>query len=280
MRVKGRLTDKQLEFLDSRIQPSGRRIQDADNRKVLDEVFDQFTLLLLYKLISNGWIESLEYPISTGKEANIFLAHTVDPEVLEMTGQEDVDVEDDEVGFLAVKIYRTTNAEFRNVARYINGDPRFSQVKKGREMIFQWARKEYRNLEIMTRLDIPVPVPVHCVKNILLMELIMDGDHPAPKLKQCALEDPEATMDAVLAHMRKMLTEAKLVHSDLSEYNMLIRDGEPVIIDAAQGVLTAHPEAGEFLRRDVANVVRFFKSKGVKRDLEETVRYVAGGDKK
>ena len=56
--------------------------------------------------------------------------------------------------------------------------------------------------------------------------------------------------------------DARLVHGDLSEYNVLMFDGEPILIDCGQAVTSDHFNAKEFLRRDIENVNRFFRNRG------------------
>merc|ERR1719265_535923 len=56
-----------------------------------------------------------------------------------------------------------------------------------------------------------------------------------------------------------MMQECKLVHGDLSEYNMLYHEGQVVIIDVSQSVENEHPQALDFLKRDCVNVNGFFK---------------------
>jgi len=65
--------------------------------------------------------------------------------------------------------------------------------------------------------------------------------------------------------MRTMFQQCRLVHADLSEYNMLYHPKEKrvYIIDVSQSVEHEHPYAMDFLRMDCNNVNRFFKSKGV-----------------
>ena len=78
-----------------------RRERDADDRKTYDEVFDKATLMVIYKLITEKVITSVDYPISTGKEANIFKGTTPKGDAV------------------ALKIYRLATATFKNIIRYI-----------------------------------------------------------------------------------------------------------------------------------------------------------------
>ena len=63
----------------------------------------------------------------------------------------------------------------------------------------------------------------------------------------------------VLLNVRTMYHSCKLVHGDLSEYNMLYHNGEAYIIDVSQSVEHDHPHALEFLRKDLVNVTEFFR---------------------
>ena len=49
----------------------GVRIKDADQVKVRDDVFDEVTLMALYRLVHRKQISVIGGPVSTGKEANI-----------------------------------------------------------------------------------------------------------------------------------------------------------------------------------------------------------------
>ena len=82
-----------------------QKIKDksVEDRKTYDEVFDRDTLLVLYKMLSSKVLKSLDYPISTGKEGNIFRASGEEKELF------------------AVKIYRTSTSTYKNFTKYITG---------------------------------------------------------------------------------------------------------------------------------------------------------------
>ena len=66
-----------------------------------------------------------------------------------------------------------------------------------------------------------------------------------------------------------MIYRAELVHADLSEYNILNYNEEPVIIDCGQAVLLSHPMAKEFFERDVRNMCNYFRKRGLEKTPEE-----------
>lgn len=235
-------------------------VEDQD-RKTLDEVFDKPALLTIYKLMTDGLIETIDFPISTGKEANVFRVTSPDGD------------------FYALKIYRTSNLTFKRIARYIEGDPRFKGIHGSRrKVIFAWATKEFRNLQRLRVAKVRVPEPIKFSQNMLVMEYIgIEGGNPAPPLKEVDLDDPARIYKTTIRYMRLAYQKAQLVLGDLSEYNILMQDDEPVIIDVGQGVMTDHLNAKEFLLRDVENINRYFRSWDVEvMETEKLMRHIMG----
>lgn len=233
------------------------RRRDADDRKSCDSVFDKQNLLRIYKLFSDGVIDQFEFPISTGKEGVVFSATRPDK------------------GRVAVKIYRTTTSSFRDMAKYVQGDPRFRGITTNRrKLILAWAAKEYRNLQRLYDVGVRVPKPIAHHQNIVVMEYIGTDEGPAPEMREVAIDDPGSVARKVFDYMRLAYQKAELVHGDLSEYNILMLGPEPVIIDVGQTVLLDHPMAEEFLVRDVTNLARFFKRRGVAFDIEKELKEI------
>ena len=215
------------------------------DRRVFDQVFDRLTLLSIYKLMKSGSIDTIEYPIARGKEAHVFYAKS--PE-----------------GPVAVKIFHTSNAVFKNLMQYIEGDPRFGGLKRRhRDLVTIWVRKEHRNLMRLKKWDLNVPEPLAVFNNVLVMEYIGIEDSPAPKLRDVEVENYEVVFDKLLEFLCISWHDAKLVHADFSPFNVLMQDGEPVVIDVGQAVALAHPSANEFLVRDVTRLVEWGNKQGV-----------------
>ena len=253
-----RIDDRKLRLLESRVDALKRTKKDADQRKTYHEVFDQTTLFALYKLISDGTLHTVDYPVATGKEGNVFHATTKD-------------------GGVALKIYRVNTATFRSLSEYIVGDQRFKKIGRTfREMITVWAQKEFKNLSKMLEAGARVPRPMVVHQNCLVMEYIGDETTPAPLIRTVALEDPKGAFVDVVSSMKAM-RKAKLVHADLSEYNILWWDDHPWIIDCAQGVTLDHPRSQDWFLRDCANVAKYFARLHVDTDADRLAETVLGG---
>jgi len=253
------IDDRRLRSLEAQVDALKTREKDSDTRKTYDQVFDRAALMTIAALINDGAIATLDYPVSTGKEASVF--HATDPE-----GRAK-----------AVKIYRIATATFRNIAVYIEGDPRFKKVRKAtRPTILAWAQKEYKNLVRMGDAKVRVPQPERLMDNVLVMEYIGDETQPAPTLREVALDDPNSVYEDVLANMR-LIRKSELVHADLSEYNLLYWGGRVVVIDVGQAVTLDHSRAEEWFKRDVSNIARFFHRLRVRVTPGELERAVLEG---
>ncbi|HVM45648.1 MAG TPA: serine protein kinase RIO [Candidatus Thermoplasmatota archaeon] len=255
----GELPEDWQDFVLGRIESqkvAARRRSDED-RKTLDEVFDKSTLLVLYKFINNGYLETLDYPVSTGKEANVFHATTPQGDSV------------------AVKIFRTNTATFRSFMTYIAGDPRFGHVKPNRrDIVYVWAQKEYKNLQRYFEAGVRVPNPIAWRENVLIMEFIGDEGTPAPRVKDAPFDDPAKAYEALVDQYRLGSERGGLVHGDFSEFNILNQGNAPVVIDVAQAVLSHHPMAAELLARDAKNLAAYFRRQGVKVTADETLKRI------
>ncbi|OPY37466.1 MAG: RIO-type serine/threonine-protein kinase Rio1 [Methanoregula sp. PtaU1.Bin051] len=251
---------KKEERFDRALEEMGIRIKDADQMKVRDDVFDEITLLALYKLVHKKWISVVGGPISTGKEANVFYAE-----------REGIPI--------AIKIYRIRTANFTTMGEYIRGDRRFASVRKNRkDLIFAWTKKEFSNLARAKDAGVPVPEPLVWDRNILIMSFLGEDERPYPQLRSVKLEDPMAVYKQIIGYIEALYSKAGLIHGDLSEFNILYGD-QPYFIDMGQSVTRDHPRALPFLMRDVKNINRFFRNRCDVRGDEEIFNDITGLDK-
>jgi RIO kinase 1 len=218
--------------------------KDSDQRKVLEEVFDRSTLLAVEELISRKDLGDLYGVVNAGKEARVYLG------------------EDRQGKPVAVKIYLVSSSDFRKRMGYIAGDRRFGKLPSGsRDTIYLWTRKEFKNLQLAEFAGVRVPKPICFLKNILVMEYIGTPPDRAPTFAESEVDEDDYgwTFKSIEALWKR----AKMVHADLSEFNVFKTPDGDVLFDMGSAVLSSHPQAEEFLRRDISNMVRFFRKRGV-----------------
>ena len=217
-----------------------------EQMKIEEGVFENRTMLRLGKLFSKKIVSRLEFITARGKEADVYIAKSG---------------ENVEAGFVIVKIFRLETAAFQKRVNYVAGDPRFGKTKKTPfAVVSEWCKKEYGNLMLAEAAGVHAPRPYAFSGNVLAMEFIGDEESgtPADMMKDVRLEHPSEVLDVVLDDVKKLYA-CELVHGDLSEYNILMKDGVPYMIDVGQAVLLEHPEAMNYLRRDVHNILAYFR---------------------
>lgn len=224
------------------------------DRRVFDQVFDRLTLMSLYKLMKTGVIDTLDYPIARGKEAHVFHGTNIDGKSV------------------AVKIFHTSNAVFKNLVQYIEGDPRFGGLRRRhRDLVDIWVRKEHRNLSRLSRWGLNVPKPLGIHKNVLVMEYLGHETGSSPKLREVKVENPEEVVDDLLNFLAVAWQKSNLVHGDFSPFNILWHKQRAVVIDVGQAVVQGHPKAEEFLVRDVTRLVEWANKNGIDLTLAEAM---------
>lgn len=277
---KLRLTDAEAG-LGSKVSGGG----DRSDRATSEQVLDPRTRLILLQFLNRGVVSEINGVLSTGKEANVYHAvSSLDAETPEaQNGQDAAAVPRGGTQILhrAIKIYKTSILVFKDRDKYVTGEHRFRKgynKSSNRAMVKVWAEKEFRNLKRLHAADIPCPKPVALKNHVLIMEFLGDRKGwPAPRLRDVSdteIPSPEAWRDVytcLLRYMRTMYQVCRLVHADLSEYNLLYQKGTLYMIDVSQSVEPDHPRSLEFLRMDIKNVSDFFDRKGVNTLSHRTV---------
>lgn len=226
------------------------RAKDKADRATVEQVLDPRTRMILFKILNKGVICEINGCISTGKEANVYHATNAD-------GYE-----------RAVKVYKTSILIFKDRDRYVTGEFRFRHgycKHNPRKMVKTWAEKEMRNLTRMHQAGIPCPEPIILRSHVLVMDFIGTDGWPAPLLKDVTLSESKSRELYLqcIQIVRNIFWKCRLVHADLSEFNMLYQQDQLYVIDVSQSVEHDHPHALEFLRKDCTNVTDFFKKNGV-----------------
>ncbi len=220
----------------------------------------------------DGAIDTELGMLKTGKEADVFLIERSGP----LTGH---------TTLMAAKRYRSAEHRmFHRDAGYLEGRrERESRLNRatgnrssfGREVIAgQWAGAEFYALGRLWSIGeqyggVRVPYPVQLVGTELLLEFIGTPDgQAAPRLVQMRPSiDELESLWSQLVDALTVLARMGLAHGDLSPYNVLVHEGQLVLIDLPQVVdVVINPQGPQFLARDVNVMAKWFTSRGLEHD--------------
>jgi RIO kinase 1 len=206
-------------------------------------------------LIDDGVVDEVISQLMGGKEATVYIVRV---------GKK----------HLCAKVYKEADQRsFKHAAQYQEGrkgrnSRRARAIQKGskygrEEQEQGWQTAEVDALFKLASAGVRVPEPFACINGVLLMELITDKHgHVAPRLNDITLSKEQAIADhsIMMDNIVRMLCVG-LVHSDLSEFNVLLDEHGPVIIDLPQAIdAAANNQAKMFFTRDVNNITRYYAS--------------------
>ncbi|MBL8422949.1 MAG: serine protein kinase RIO [Candidatus Accumulibacter phosphatis] len=209
----------------------------------------------LTALVEEGLVDEVIGQLMSGKEATVYVVRCGE-------------------AIRCAKVYKDANQRsFRKNASYQEGrkvkNSRQARAMEkgsryGRRMQEEvWQSAEVDALYRLAAAGVRVPQPYICFAGVLLMDLVLDADgHAAPRLNDVELSEELAlAYHALLMNQVVRMLCAGVIHGDLSEYNILVGEGGPVIIDLPQAVDAAgNSDAAEMFERDVLNLRTYFSA--------------------
>lgn len=204
-------------------------------------------------LVDDGLIDDVLQRLKSGKEADVYTV---------LCGGK----------VQCAKVYKeATQRSFKQAVQYQEGrktrnsrNARAMQkgTKFGRKQQEEsWQTAEVDALFRLANAGVRVPQPYLCIDGVLLMELVTDANGSvAPRLSDVSLSEEQAVTDfhTMIRNIVRMLC-AGIVHGDLSEFNVLLDDQGPVIIDLPQAVdAAANNHAESMFERDVDNITSYY----------------------
>lgn len=196
-------------------------------------VFNGYDSLALHTLTRRGTIQAFGSQIGVGKES----------EVYEAMG----------LGVVVLKFHRVGQRSFQS-ARTKRGYMPESGHCPWLFASSASAKREYEALQILHP-AVSVPLPIDQNRHVVAMSFI-----PGVNLVRAVLEEPQEILDDILGNIREAY-KLGVVHGDLSEFNVMVDEERCWLIDWPQWVEISHPNAAEILRRDVENVLQYFRRK-------------------
>ncbi len=209
--------------------------------------------LAINALVKAEILEAFGKPLGVGKEADVYDALTPDNKRI------------------AVKFHRLGRTSFRQTRR-VRG---YAAERRHISWLYQSrlaAEKEFEALKLLYPHRVAVPKPIYQNRHTVAMGMIEGAE-----LAECkGLPNPQKTLQEILSNIHKAYKHAGIIHADLSEYNIIIKPSwHTLIIDWPQYVTREHPNAEQLLKRDIKNLLRFFRRKyKLKTTLKDALNYV------
>ncbi|WP_254761744.1 serine/threonine-protein kinase RIO2 [Natrinema marinum] len=197
--------------------------------------FEGYDTLALRAFVEQDTISEFGSPLGVGKESDVYEVKSYKP--------------------LALKYHREGYTNFREVHKerdYTSDNDHVSWMYTARKA----AEREHGILEELYP-DVSVPQPIGQNRHAIVMEK-MDG----VELSRTRLEDDQVlgVLDLLISELSRAYAKG-YVHADMSEYNVFVDEAGVKIFDWPQAVPTDHENADEFLRRDLTNIVGYFRRK-------------------
>jgi RIO kinase 1 len=204
-------------------------------------------------LIDEGLVDEVLYQLMSGKEATVYVVRR---------GHE----------VICAKVYKEAmKRSFKKAVQYREGRKvRNTRRARAMEKSSKFGRKQqeeaWQNAEVdalfkLANANVRVPQPYGCYDGVLLMELVThENGEVGSRLNDISMSVEQAVEDhaVVMTYIMRMLC-AGIVHGDLSEFNVLVDDYGPVIIDLPQAVdAAANNNAYSMLKRDVRNMTEYY----------------------
>jgi len=213
-----------------------------------------YDCLALHAHVKANALEAIGKPLGVGKEADVH-------DALTPTKQQ-----------VAIKFHRLGRTSFKQTKRKRAYTQQYTYTPNWHQQSTIAAKKEYKALKLLQPHKIAAPKPIRQNRHTLIMTLINGASlNLYPEIPR-----PQKVLKEILNNIKKAYQKAGIIHADLSPYNILIQPNLHVlIIDWPQYVPTSHPNAQQLLKRDLDNVLKFFKQKEkIEITLKQALNYV------
>ncbi len=204
-------------------------------------------------LVDDGLVDEVKSQLMSGKEASVYVVRCGDT-------------------IRCAKVYKeASQRSFKQAVAYREGrkvrnSRRARAMEKGSGFGREQQEKVWQSAEVdalykLAAAGVRVPEPFGCVDGVLLMELVTDDEgYVAPRLNDVMMSAEQAVEDhqVMMSYVVKMLCVG-IIHGDLSEFNVLVDEYGPVIIDLPQAVdAAANNNAEWMLTRDINNIRDYY----------------------
>ncbi|NHJ04479.1 MAG: serine/threonine protein phosphatase [Candidatus Heimdallarchaeota archaeon] len=198
-----------------------------------------YDVLAFRALSERDTIIAVGRELGKGKESDVFIAYNKEEETL------------------VAKIHRVGRPSFqrsKKLRSYIGKRGHINWLYKSRLS----AEREFDGLAIANKIKAKVPKNIDVNRHIVIMEFF-DGLELADVIE---LKNPLKIFNGIISEIRKLFLKGKIIHCDLSEYNIIITQKQDfLLIDFPQFEYSNHPNAKDLLQRDIYNICKYFTRK-------------------
>lgn len=198
-----------------------------------------YDVLAFHALAERDSIVAIGRELGKGKESDVFLAFKEDQEEL------------------VAKVHRVGRPSFQRSKKlrgYVGKRGHINWLYKSRLS----AKREFEGLTIATKINSKTPRAIDINRHIIIMEYFEGTE----LVNMISLKNPLKIFNGIISEIRKLFVKGKIIHCDLSEYNIIITPKEDfLLIDFPQYESAEHVNSSELLQRDIFNVCKYFKRK-------------------
>lgn len=240
IRFYARYRMEETQYRLDRIHKFGLTIRNASGTQMAYKLNSfGYDVLALKNIVKRDIISKLGPEIGKGKESDVYSCI------------------DDKENIYALKIYRIGRVSFKNVKLY--------RSLIGNRAHFNWlhvnrlaAKKEYKNLELLSQYNVKTPTPIAQNRHMIVMEYLRGKELSTFK----DINYPLYIFEEIIDQMKLIYRKAGLIHADMGEFNVVSdKEGNILLIDWLQAVSADHPNAHLFLERDINNICNYFGRK-------------------
>lgn len=211
-------------------------------------------ILAIKNLVKNDILIGFGRQLGVGKESDVYEAFNLDEEQV------------------VVKFHRIGRTSFKKIKLKRNYILNYNYTPDWHIQSRISAKKEYNALQLLYAKGISVPEPINQNRHLLVMGFVEGSE----LFHFSELQNVLGVFNQILENMKRIYHEIKMIHGDLSPYNIILQPNQQIIIiDWPQNISITHPNAKKILKRDVKNVLDFFNRKyRINIRLEDVMEYI------
>jgi RIO kinase 2 len=211
-------------------------------------------ILAIKNLVKNDILLGFGRQLGVGKESDVYEAFNLDKKQV------------------VVKFHRIGRTSFKKIKLKRNYILNYNYTPDWHIQSRISAKKEFNALQLLYSKGIAVPKPIKQNRHLLVMDFIEGRE----LFHFSELQNVLGIYNQIFNNVKRIYQEIKIIHGDLSPYNIILQPNQQIIIiDWPQNISITHPNAEKILKRDIKNILDFFKRKYcINNRLNDVMKYI------